>query len=509
MGLALVLLLAGGIRLWLLLQLPAVSRDGCGFCWYAERLGQQGTAYLREPEARQHPLYPLLILATQRLATAFGAPESPWTWQRCGQAVAFAAGLSVVLLSGVLAGTLSRRLALPLNPQAVRIVAMALAALLPLNAQLSANVMSDQVFLAFFLASVWLMSTDAGDRVPTSLWAGILAGLAFLTRPEGAVLPLAAAGAAVIGWLRGRRRRWAGALAVLIAFSIVASPYWVVVDKFTAKKEVLTKRPSILPADFAVKVATAGSAGPLVLGKLERIDYSPVAVGLVTLYTLFRAGRVVVPLMAVMPLAAFRRRWLDAPLVVVLGVLVLHLGATTWLLWRHDYQDPRHLLPAVALLIPFAAIALAQAYRWARERSQPLLHAVTIVLAFAPLAFYALRPAAPDGYLVDAANRLREIDPHISEKSIMSGSNGQRLAFYADAKWLYWPEDPANDDMLAWQFDTQRPDYFAVETGPRFETEGNAEMLSRLEGNARFGLEEVLRLDGHSGHVLRIFAVRR
>jgi hypothetical protein len=152
-----ILILAGLWRAIMAALLPAISRDGVTFCWYARDLGEQGVAYLRTPAAQQHPLFPALILAVQRPAGWLGAPDTPLTWQRSGQVVCWVAGMAVIGLTGAIAVRLVRRLGLPLDERLAALLAMLMASVLDLNTWLSSDVMSEQVHLALYLAAVLLL----------------------------------------------------------------------------------------------------------------------------------------------------------------------------------------------------------------------------------------------------------------------------------------------------------------------------------------------------------------
>ncbi len=252
-----VLVLAGAWRAVIALNMPCLSRDGVTFCWYARDLGEQGPAFLKEESAQQHPLFPVMILATQRAARALGAPDSPWTWQRSGQIVAWTAGMVVVVLSVVLTVQLVRVLAMPINVWLAAVLAAALAALLPLNVRLSADVMSDQVFLAFYLAGVVAL-VRIKARAAGFLCGGF-AGLAFLTRPEGAALLIGGL-AAVIAIARsmGWKVSFIRASTAIAAFLLLVGPFWGISGRLTPKKNPL----EILSGEQAAAGAWRTLQGP-------------------------------------------------------------------------------------------------------------------------------------------------------------------------------------------------------------------------------------------------------
>lgn len=485
----LILLVALAWRLILAAAMPALSRDGVVFCWYAQGLHVVGAPYLRQPEAQQHPLYPALLAAAFSIARAVGADDAPLTWQRCGQAVSLVAGLGVVLMSGVLARSLVRRLALPLDADGCGLAAMTLAAMLDQNTWLSADVMSDQPHLALYLAAIWAAMTPTASA---ALACGGLSGLAFLTRPEGAAPAVAAALAAL---LSARRRGWRAAgvrvLATMFAFTALTAPYWAYVGRFSTKKDPLdllreesaTAR-ALDPAATASALTTdLASTAPRALAKLETFDMSLVDALPHAAYIVLRAGRVIVPLLALMPLWNLRRRLFEpamAPLVLCVG---LHFAAVVALLDRHGYIAARHALPVVALMIPFAAMLLGRLVQLSLER-RAWAPAVAAVGAVVVPAIYAARvPNAGDAHLRAAADSLISRGPHAPTDTLVSGASGKRIAFYTRLLWTPWPETPGDVDGLRRQLATPDVKYFAIETGDGYEFRGNAALVDELLHN--------------------------
>jgi len=534
MALVGVLALAGVWRAVMAVALPVISRDGVVFCDYARALGEQGPAYLRTPEARQHPLFPLLILGAQRVARSLGAADTPLTWQRSGQALAWLAGMSVVVLCGVLAGRLVTRLSLPLDRRGTVLLAMLLAAVLDHNIWLSADVMSDQVHLAFYLAAACLLVTlDSGREAAA---CGLLAGLAFLTRPEGA-LPAVAGVLALLrsGKAKGWPRTGGQIAALLCGFLICAAPYWATVGRLSGKKD---------PADW-LRTETAKSPPPHASGYLSiaRLDQrindacrlagaEPVARGVVVarlvtvdlrwyeliphvLYKLLRAGRVVVPLLAVLPLLNLRRRWWEPGLVGLTTCIAGHFVLLLILLSRYGYLDPRHTLVIVALLLPFGAMFLGRLIRLALERRRTWLAVLPPTVCLMPLVVYSLRvPNSKDRYLLDATRWLQERDPSLYDRRLIGGSGVRRIAFYAQMRWERWADDPNDVAALRALLTSGGAGYFAIELDPsgaprrRSERAGNRELLDRLwrdsDVGARVRLVHVQ--PGPDGCELRLYA---
>lgn len=475
----LLLLLAGLWRLGLLQESPSLSRDGVTYCWLARDLATHGTAALRGPDFQQHPLYPAMIAATHVLLRAANQPDGPELWARAGQVVAFFAGMLVVLLTGRLAAAISHALALPQSRRGIELLAMAFAAVLPLNLWLSADAMSDMPHLAFYLASVLLLV-----RLETAwlaLGCGLCSGLAFLVRPEGALVALVAVVVVAARRLPLRRAAVQGS-AVLLGFLLMAAPYWIAAGKLTPKADKQTKEA------FSATLADDGPA----LARLERINLEGYLAPGYAAYELFRAGRVVVPLLGLLAVAAMWREhrrspafW--APLACAAG----HFGLTCILVTRHGYLDPRHLLVVVALLTPFAAFALVHGATWLRARYGLAATVAAIVAAILPLALYGQRvPNAADAGLAEIGRDLAQSDPAIATATFVGGASEKRIAFYAGLPGMVlWNENAADrdvsrEDLIALLRD-RRADYLVIETTPGGETAGNDVLLARLKADPR------------------------
>lgn len=538
----LVLAAAGAWRAALAVQMPCLSRDGSLFCWFARDLGEHGLRVVREggriERYDQHPLFPAAILLTQRILRAGGAADTPRAWQYAGQIVAWLSGMGVIVLTAALAARLARELRPDRNPASVGAWALALAALLPLNNELSADVMSDPMHLLLYLAGVYRLvdlRTWGG-----ALGCGLFSGLAFLTRPEGAVVCLSA-GLLLALRLRHRPRLEPVRLGVLVAvgFLACAVPYWLVLgglspkaSKEPAERFVPTTDRQLEGSDghpapqsdgwywqLVRRTSSVGDAEPgpqpalaaLVRREVEWWLAAPVAA-----YETARAGRVVVPLLAIPALWSLRRRVLEEPLAGPLMCAAIHFTLTAVLVSRHGYLNPRHTLVVVALLIPPAAGTIAEAIERARPRGRVALRAATalVVALLLPLAYYARRvPNGIDGYIAAAARQLHEIDPSASERVLMGGASERRIAFYADMRFAPWPEDEPDHqrrfEQLRRHLLLGQPEYFAIAVGGGREIHGNRELLERILRDAELGprLKELFSISAPRDRLLRVFAI--
>ncbi len=517
------LLLAMTWRVVMAALLPALSRDGVNFCWMARDLGRRGPAWLATPAARQHPLLSMLILAAERTTRSLtGAAESPLLWQRCGQGVSLAAGLAVVVLTGLLARALARRLDRH-NCTFAPAAALLFAALTPLNIELSADVMSDQLHLAFYLAALLFMLPATGLA---ATGVGLCAGLAYLTRPEGAaLLPAGAIGLWIQGWHARRQMsvpsptepgkpqpvapRERSAMAVLalqtliliVAFLLPAGPFWLASGKISLKKTPLDGLEKVRAAQLGaghemrdidggfadqpeMKSASvaAGLSRKMVAARLRIYDVPPHELPLWVSERVLHAGRYALPIAAIVTVWVWRRRLAQAALAGPLIAFALHAGLLFYLLHKHGYLEPRHTLPLLAPLTACAAVGIGAL--------PPGRRGAALLVCCAPLAFYSLRvPNGDQGYLREAAAWLSRHDPHIGDKLITGGNTHMRVAFYADAQWRYFLEEPEDFPRIRHELLTARPDYFLLETGDEahYERRGNARLLDRLREEPELG----------------------
>lgn len=531
----LILLLGFALRVALAAQSPCLSRDGVKFCRQAQALGVDTGAALRNPEYEQHPLYPLALLGAQRVGWALlGGGADPVAWQNAGLAVSLLAGLGVMAATALLAWRIAQLLAPEFDANRVTQLATLLAAALPLHAAQSAEAMSDELHALLYLGTMAVVLGAA--RPGSAIGAGICAGFAFLTRPEGAV---AGCGAA-LGYILDRsvsiRRRLALAGLVLGTMAAVATPYWMVAGKLSPKTEKETTAELTAPeariAPRDRQFAAAGGSG-LILAALAREDVAWYAAIPRAALEVFRAGRVVVPMLALPALCFLWRRMRGTRAMAIAASMPVHFSLTVLLVYRHGYLSPRHELVIVALLIPFSAIALeylgtelierirrrragagggasdhgahaiansmgatrssaAARGEWNQGAMATFCRALVTIFAVAPLVWYAVRvPNADAGYIREISRWITNNDAHSRRMLLMGGSSQSRIAFYADMRFQPWPENlPTVERQFAALREhllQHRPAYFAIDLGDGRETGRNGELLGRLSSDADIG----------------------
>jgi hypothetical protein len=229
--------LAVAVRLVAWARTEAIMNDGPAFlrlAWtwangqWAEALGHP-----------YHPLYPLAVAAVRPL---FGdAPPGVWeppVWEAAGAAVSIASGgLAAVFLYDFLRRAFGGW---------VPVVGTVLYAVHPYAVPYTADVQTEGLYFALFLAAVdvaWRAVET--PRFGLAAAAGATSGLAYLTRPEGIGVVLAAGGVMALLALRGLRtpRQLAGfAAGVALGAGLTMTPYLVAVQRTSGDLQLTQKK---------------------------------------------------------------------------------------------------------------------------------------------------------------------------------------------------------------------------------------------------------------------------
>jgi hypothetical protein len=201
--LAVLMTAAGGLRFWQVRHTEVSARDSIGFIRYAWRLQHQPwQEVIRSSE--QHPGYPLVILAiSQPLRQVLDWPE-PLVMQFSAQLASVLAGVLLVIPMYYLGKELFQR--------SIAFWASLLFQCLPTSSRVLADGLSEATFF-LFASFTFLLATRAlrGNSVVRFALTGLVGGLAYLVRPEGAFI-VAATGLVLLAMQATRQRRPYGAL---------------------------------------------------------------------------------------------------------------------------------------------------------------------------------------------------------------------------------------------------------------------------------------------------------
>jgi hypothetical protein len=473
------IVLAGGAwRAVLAERMPSLARDGVLYIDFARAMERDGVDALRDPRFQQHPLYSAGTLAIHRALRLAGMADTPETWQRAGQSLAWLSGVALIIACGWLALRVRSELQIDLPAASTALCAMVFAAILPLNTWLSADVMSDQLHALLYVLAI-TAGLRAGRSTRAAILTGLLGGLAFLVRPEGAVVCLAAGISLFVGPRRSIVQGLPRGACLTACFLLIAAPYWLAIGGLTPKLEKETID------GFRIAILEPGGVRSPVLAALVRQDVSWATAGVLALYTLLRAGRVIVPVLAFGALVRSASRWRSPALFVPLCAAAIHGALANVLLVRHGYLAPRHMLVIVLVLIPWAGLALT----WVIGRCQTnKLSWVAWLVSGAiwlPLAGYATRvPNGADHDVASVGRWLASSPPAHSSDVLLGGASERRIAFYGGVQWHGWPENEADPgqryDGLCSHLLGVAPTYFAITTGGGTEVRENGDLLDAL-----------------------------
>jgi len=230
------LLLVGAGRVMVLTRTETIARDGTVFLHMAREL--TGAGEVAEPLVvfRQHPGYPAAVGAAAR-ALGAGWPDG---WAATGQVLSVAMSLAAVAAVCLIGADF-------FGP-VVGLIGALIFGLSPRFTQISCDVIAEAMALALGLWAI-VAALRARDALVTGRWravalgaaAGLLGGLAYLTRPEF----LMAAGLAVPAMLavrglsgRSRRIQLAAIGAALAASAACVAPYALAIGGLTLKKSL-------------------------------------------------------------------------------------------------------------------------------------------------------------------------------------------------------------------------------------------------------------------------------
>lgn len=331
---------------WLAYHTDVVFADGLRYIRQAQKIdaGDLEGGLLR---AIDHPLYPASVAGARHLVGGDG----PVTWQRAAQAASILAALLLVLPLYLIGVEL-------IGPRAAWL-GVGFAFVAPVTTHVFADGLSESTFLLGWCWGLWgavkfLKRGSFGWLVPA-----ILGGLAaYLTRPEGLLLPVAlVASLALMPLLPSTRMhwpRWFAAVGLLVVLpALVVGPYaW--------NKGGLGSKPAIARI---LGTMPAANADAIERGRVVEGIPSPVKTYAVAAKAAFEAVRntATVPLLALAAVGLVAAWKVPAPRVR-LFLAILAAGTLFALVRLHatsGYCTPRHTLAISILLFPLAASGFA------------------------------------------------------------------------------------------------------------------------------------------------------
>jgi len=355
-------LLTLGLRAFQLATTEVTARDSISYIHIAWRL-EHGDWLKVIPAAPQHPGYPLAILAASVPARLLAPNDYPYAMQLAAQLASAAASVLLVLPL--------YRLGRDLFSPRVAFGAVLLFQCLPCGGRILADGLSEGLFLLFAVSALALAASALRTgSVGGFALSGLAGGLAYLTRPEGLLVP-AAAGVTLLGmqlfaaWRRPWRKVLACGAALTVAVLLVGGPFMVLIhgvtNKNTGNHLLDGSPPGAAPAETSDAAGAAGGPVFAVWWQGGSPDGAARSLwGLETLASvLAKAFFFVFWVPALAGLVCFHRRLRAVPgawmmLMVCAGLAALLYRVAT----RMGYLSDRHTILILVCGVVWAAAAL-------------------------------------------------------------------------------------------------------------------------------------------------------
>ncbi|HBI41767.1 MAG TPA: hypothetical protein DDY78_02795, partial [Planctomycetales bacterium] len=367
---AILALVTCGLRTYQLCTTEVTARDSISYIHIAWRL-EHGDWRQVIRDSPQHPGYPIAVLAASLPTRLFFPNDLPYAMQLGAQ---LASAVASVLLVAPLFW-MGRQ---PFNRR-IGFWAVLLFQCLPCSGRIMADGLSEGVFLLFALTALAfaMYSLRVGSIVGFAL-AGAASGLAYLTRPEGLLIP-AAAGLTLLGMqaIRGWRRSWlsvgACATALTIAVLLVSGPYMFLIGGLTVKttgNALMKDATAEVDRPVETPAADGVAGGPALLAVWWRGDANVPSGryfwGLQTLAeVLSKAFFFVLWIPALAGLICFRERLRTVPGAWMLLLVCAMLSCVLYrVAVRMGYLSDRHTILILACGVLWATAAMEGAGRW-------------------------------------------------------------------------------------------------------------------------------------------------
>lgn len=362
---ALVILLGLAVKGWLFVRMEVLARDGVGYIRFAARLDHEPWPVVLRSE-QQHPLYPITVNLTHRLLRGAGlVSDAAVDWQSAAQAASLICGLLLVVPMFLLARFFF--------DSRVAFWAALTFQVLPVPAQITCDTLSESLFL--LTSATALLAAVAGLERRNSrafLAAGLCGGLAYLTRPEAAVV-LVLAGLLVLtlqlrpAW----RMPWPKALACwggLTAAVIVALPYWLTIGGLSNKPSSLEFFKPIQESLTWHQPDRDGNSCLLASRFTDGVDgrrfgqVGPLYALYEVLDEISKAFNYCVWLPLVLGLPWYGRRLVRSPGLLLVALMILTQLLILWLVaYRVRYVSERHTL---LLVLCGCILSMATLFHW-------------------------------------------------------------------------------------------------------------------------------------------------
>jgi hypothetical protein len=338
--------IAAGMLITMAVRADLIFADGLRYIEQAQRISR-GAISDGLVRSIDHPGYPLAIAAVHTVLDG----ADPAAWQRAAQAAAVLAGVLLVIPLYLMAIEL-------FGPRIAWLCCL-LVYLAPIPCRVMADAMSESTFLLFWTWGLWaairFLKEGSLGWLPLLVGCGVSA---YLTRPEGMLLPAALVATLVVMPLFPATRlswpRWGAAFGFLMVAPLC------VVGPYVVAKGGLGTKPALARVLGTASTAPPDSverARPLDPNQSQAKTYFLAVKGTAGALT----GAISIPLLAPVALGIWARRSAKALAATRLFLVFIVLGALLALVRLHatcGYCTSRHAILLGLLLIPTAAAGL-------------------------------------------------------------------------------------------------------------------------------------------------------
>jgi len=339
-------------RVFTCLQKPVITRDGAYYVSLAEAYGV-GPSDLLTSQG-QEPVYPVVLHYAGEVVSRFGGAPHPQDWVKIGVLLGVVSSAMTAIGLWVLGSTI-------FNDIRVGLLGAFLVAVNPRLCSLSANVMTEPVFVMFLtLAVVFLVLALRNSTKWKLAGFGGLAGLAFtaalLTRKEAVLfLPVMVIFLCLPGLgLRATSRIAAGTV-ILVTITLLAGFYYCLGGRFFWLGDMATywKNCLHLPSHGSTAVGLLPNAPVLAITYRDALDpyWEPFHRWLKMLTPPVAVAAVCYPFFCGYWKTS-RRIWL------ILLLMAIYLAMTYSFGFQRNFIVGRYMVPAVLFSIPVAAAAI-------------------------------------------------------------------------------------------------------------------------------------------------------
>lgn len=457
------------IGIYLIWTTALIAKDGVTFIEYAKGLETKPIKTIRQE--RQHPGYPLLILAAHQVAKTAIDGSSLWSWIYSAQAV--------TLLSRLLAVTVLYFVGKLIVGPKFSLLSILILIMLPNPAELGSDALSDWPHI-FFLASGFLLLIRGAMGGKWWLFgiAGAASGLGYLIRPECVQLIVYG-----VLWLLlqlfwtkhtiDRNKVVLALVSLIIGFVATAAPYILIKGSISTKKPVglfafalpvfagfalfglyLISKPVTLTKKFKLILLLIASIA--IVASVVFLDVAGATVKLTqnigeTLMWFF------VPALLIGLYKNFRKQdWYEPDKFFTAALIFLNIPVMILLYHKYGYMSRRHTLPLIAFTIFYIPAGLQIIATWLNEKLFQKVKQLSVIKTDSRFWFIVLLATGicicvpkllgptreKKQYYLEAAKWLREN----TDKNTIVAAPDPRIYFYSERRGLEYFEDLTPDE---------------------------------------------------------------